>query len=121
MVYFNIYNVSEAYKIPFACLKMSGHALVWWESYFSSCEEKKLLIYTWDGFKDLLRKNFYPISCETNQNIKWLYCRQGSGLSVQNYTIDVCWQAMLPSMDLEGEDILTKYLRRKVITTKPLI
>ncbi|KAH9320861.1 hypothetical protein KI387_015500 [Taxus chinensis] len=40
-VYFSVHNVTEAQRITFARLKIEGHALVWWETHLTTCENKK--------------------------------------------------------------------------------
>ena len=60
-VYFQIHGVvSDVNKIYFARLKMSGHALVWWEIHLETLNHEHLSkISSWNEFKELLRDQFY--------------------------------------------------------------
>ena len=62
-VYFQIHGVAnDIDKISFARLKMSGHALVWWESYVETYRDEQFSkISFWNVFKNLLRDQFYPL------------------------------------------------------------
>ena len=54
-VYFQIHGVvNDVNKIFFARLKMSEHALVWWESYVETYRDEHLFeISSWNAFKKL--------------------------------------------------------------------
>lgn len=62
-VYFQIHGiVNDVDKISFARLNMSGHALVWWQSYVDTYKDEHLSeISSWNVFKELLRDQFYPL------------------------------------------------------------
>jgi len=77
-VYFQIHGiVNDVDKIPFAGLKMSGHALVWWESYVETYRDEHLYeISSWNKFKDLLRDQFYPLGYHNKKMMKWQFFRQ---------------------------------------------
>ena len=71
-VYFQIHDVvNDVYKISFTRLKMSGHALVWWENYVETYRDEHLSeISSWNAFKDLLRDQFYPLGHHNKQMMK---------------------------------------------------
>ena len=60
-IYLQIHSVvNDADKISFARLKMSGHALVWWESYVENFRDEHLSeLSSSNIFKDLLKDQFY--------------------------------------------------------------
>ena len=77
-VYFQIHSVvNDVDKIYFARLKMSGHALVWWEIHVENLNYEHLLeISSWNEFKELLRDRFYPLGHHNKQLMKWQCFRQ---------------------------------------------
>jgi len=76
-VYFQIhYVVNDVDKISFARLKMSGPALLWWESYVETLDHEHLSeISSWNEFKELLRDQFYPLRNHNKQLMKWQFFR----------------------------------------------
>jgi hypothetical protein len=61
-VYFGLYQIQEAQQIYFSHMKMSKHALQWWESYVDAPRIGKMnMITKWEDFKALLKSQFYPI------------------------------------------------------------
>jgi hypothetical protein len=61
-VYFGIQGYRNEQRIYFATLKMTGHALVWWESYMPAIKrQKKPLPISWEAFKMLLKNQCYSI------------------------------------------------------------
>ena len=77
-VYFQIHGVvNDVDKISFSKLNMSGHALVWWESHLETLNHEHLSkISSWNGFKELLRDQFYPLGYHNKQLMKWQSLRQ---------------------------------------------
>jgi len=71
-VYFQIHGVvNDVDKISFSKLNMSGHALVWWESHLETLNHEHLSkISSWNGFKELLRDQFYPLGYHNKQLMK---------------------------------------------------
>ena len=56
--YFSLYGFNDLQKITFVRVKMESHALVWWNAYVQA---HGLHGTTWDRFKELIRKQFYPV------------------------------------------------------------
>jgi len=64
-VYFGLYQIQEAQHISFPHLKMTRHALLWWESYVDALWiGKKPMVMKWKDFKALLKSQLYTIHYE---------------------------------------------------------
>jgi hypothetical protein len=71
-VYFGLYQIQELQHISFACLKMTRHALLWWESYLGVLMiGSKPMIMKWEDFNAVLKSQFYPIGYEEDKLMKW--------------------------------------------------
>jgi hypothetical protein len=110
-VYFGLYQVQETQHISFAHLNMTGHALLWWESYVDALRiGKKPMVMKWEDFKALLKSQFYPIGYEEEQLMKWQYLLQEQGQGVQEYTYEFRRQAIWLGISLEEPGVVMKYL-----------
>jgi hypothetical protein len=88
-VYFGLYQIKETQHISFSHLKMSRHALLWWESYVDALRiGKNPMVTKWEDFKALLKSQFYPIGYKEEQLMKWKYLQQEQGQGVQEYTFN---------------------------------
>lgn len=64
--------VRDEDKIQLATLKMSGNALVWWESCLQSKNESiQACIASWTHFVQLLRDHFYPLGYWQKAIMEW--------------------------------------------------
>jgi hypothetical protein len=71
-VYFGLYQIQETQQISFSHLKMTKHALLWWESYVDALRiGKNPMVMKWEDFKALLKSQFYPIGYEEEKLMKW--------------------------------------------------
>jgi hypothetical protein len=70
--YFAIYAYDDARRLAIARLKLTSHALVWWNSYLRTHGSVGLL---WEEFTELLREQFYPVGYEEERWHKWLYIK----------------------------------------------
>ncbi|KAK0581648.1 hypothetical protein LWI29_016413 [Acer saccharum] len=59
--YFTIHGYTSTQKLSFARLKLSSHPLTCWNAYLKHNVVLKL---TWRKFKELIKKQFYPIGYE---------------------------------------------------------
>jgi hypothetical protein len=56
-VYFGLYQIQETQQISFAHLKMTKHALLWWESYVDALRiGKNPMVMKWEDFKASLKE-----------------------------------------------------------------
>jgi hypothetical protein len=61
-IYFGVHEVSKAHIISFVCLKLEGHALMWWESdAIAGRLWNEPLVIEWEMFKEMIKLRFYPI------------------------------------------------------------
>ena len=64
--------VRDEDKIQLATLKMSGNALIWWESCLQSKNESiQACIASWTHFVQLLRDHFYPLGYRQKAIMEW--------------------------------------------------
>ncbi|ONK76185.1 uncharacterized protein A4U43_C03F24840 [Asparagus officinalis] len=82
--YFTLYSYSSKEKIVFAALKLSGHMLMWCKPY---CKQEKKAV-SWNKFKELLRKQFYPVGFLKEHWYKWYSLRQRVNQTIQEYTME---------------------------------
>lgn len=105
--YFALYGYTSKEKITFATLKLSSHALTWWKSYKRNSNEE---VVSWEKFKELLRKQFYPVGFLEERWSKWFNLRQEFNQSVQDYTTEFQNQAMVLEISLEEYPVYMKYV-----------
>ncbi|KAK1377226.1 hypothetical protein POM88_033419 [Heracleum sosnowskyi] len=106
--YFTLYGFSSKEKIIFATLKLSSHALMWWKSYRKYCNDEKTV--SWRKFKELLKKQLYPVGFVEERWQKWYNLRQKFNQLVQEYTTEFQNQAMVLDIPLEDYSIYMKYV-----------
>jgi hypothetical protein len=59
-VYFGLYQIQETQQISFTHLKMTRHALLWWESYVDALRiGKNPMVTKWEEFKALLKFSLF--------------------------------------------------------------
>ena len=83
--YFSLGEYSSREKIKASTLKLSKHALTWWKSYKRKVNYSEV---TWKTFKELLKKQFYPVGFLEQRWSSWYNLRQRYVQSVQEYTTD---------------------------------
>ena len=105
--YFTLYGYSSKEKIIFATLKLSVHALSWWKSYRKRNKGEAV---SWKKFKELLRKQFYPVGFLEERWYKWYNLRQKFNQSVQDYTTEFQNQALVLDIALEEYPVYMKYV-----------
>jgi Retrotransposon gag protein len=81
--YFDLYGYSSGAKVSFARLKLTNHALTWWNSFLVSHPDEEV---SWKKFTLLIRKEFYPMSFEEDRWSCWHSLRQRRDQFVQDYT-----------------------------------
>ena len=66
-VYFNIHQIEEEQHIPFAWMKLEGHAFTWWERHMETLRlEGDPLMTMCEEFKTLINSPFYLIEYAKN-------------------------------------------------------
>jgi len=105
--YFTLYGYTSREKITFATLKLSAHALSWWKSYRKHHDGKAV---SWKKFKELLKKQFYPVGFLEERWFKWFGLRQKFNQSVQDYTTEFQNQAMALDIALKEYSVYMKYM-----------
>jgi hypothetical protein len=105
--YFSLYGFNDLQKITFVRVKMESHALVWWNAYVQAHGMHGT---TWDRFKELVRRQFYPVGYQDERWRMWLYLRQFNEHTVQEYTTDFKRRALLLGIPLGDPETFRKYL-----------
>jgi hypothetical protein len=105
--YFSLYGFNDLQRLTFVRVKMESHALIWWNAYVQSRGFQNL---AWDGFKTLVRKQFYPVGYREARWRKWLFLKQYSEHTVQEYTTEFKRCALLLGVPMEDPDVFTKYM-----------
>ena len=70
--YFALYGFNDIQRLTFVRVKMESRALIWWNAYVQSRGFQNL---SWDGFKELVRKQFYPVGYRESRWRKWLFLK----------------------------------------------
>jgi hypothetical protein len=69
-------TVDEASKIQLSSLRLSGIALIWWESKMKfDLVQKGKVISSWDHFNRDIRKQFYPLAYMQMPMMEWNHLR----------------------------------------------
>ncbi|GKB75236.1 hypothetical protein Tco_0942131 [Tanacetum coccineum] len=90
--YFTLYGLSSTEKVSFARLKLTSHALAWWNSFLKMTQEEKV---TWNDFKRKLCQEFYPMGYSQDRRSRWHNLRQqrGQSMSSPSHVKEKCWKA----------------------------
>ncbi|GJW95820.1 hypothetical protein Tco_0175492 [Tanacetum coccineum] len=105
--YFTLYGFTSTEKVSFARLKLTSHALAWWNAQLKMTREEEI---TWNEFKRLLRQEYYPIGYSQDRFSRWHNLRQQRGQSVQEYTAEFQRLAVMLGISTAYEDVFTKYV-----------
>ena len=65
---------------------------------------------SWNKFKELLRKQFYPVGFLEERWYKWYGLRQRVNQTVQEYTTEFQQQAMVLNIATEEYSVFMKYM-----------
>ncbi|XP_026451466.1 uncharacterized protein LOC113351745 [Papaver somniferum] len=104
--YFTVHQLVESQKISFASLKFSNHASTWWKAYKKRYDTEHM---TWQQFKELMKKHFYPMGYLDERWYKWQHLRQRYQQSVQDYTTKFYNQALALDVDITSDETFRKY------------
>ncbi|KAJ9542817.1 hypothetical protein OSB04_029323 [Centaurea solstitialis] len=105
--YFTLYGFSSKEKVSFARLKLTSHALAWWNSHLKTVDEEEI---GWKEFTHLIRHEYYPMGYSQERWSRWHNFRQQRGQSVQEYTTEFQRLAVTLGISTENEDVFTKYV-----------
>ncbi|KAL3534230.1 hypothetical protein ACH5RR_002691 [Cinchona calisaya] len=106
--YFNFQCFSNAQNIAYTPLKMRGHAKAWWKALGSSEEIEDL---TWNQFKHLVRKEFYPMGYLEDRWNQWHRFRQRREKTVQDSTTEFRRQPLTLGVSLVDSSTCTNLPR----------
>jgi hypothetical protein len=83
-VYCRVQNImDDDARIQLDTLRLSGIALIWWESKMKfDLVEKGKVISSWDKFTRDIRKQLYPLEHMQMEMIEWKHLRQGKGQNI---------------------------------------
>jgi hypothetical protein len=103
-VYCRVQQIKEEdVKIQLASLRLTGTALVWWESKLQQgSKQMGNLLSSWSAFISALRKQFYPLGYVQKAMMDWQSFRQGKGQSVQNFTEEFRKKALELNISLDS-------------------
>ncbi|GJY15489.1 glutamate-rich WD repeat-containing protein 1 [Tanacetum coccineum] len=104
--YFTLYGFRSKEKVIFARLKLTSHALAWWNSTLKSLDEEV----NWKVFTRLLRQEFYPMGYSQDRWTRWHNLRLQRGQTVQEYTTNFRRLAVTLGISTNNEDVFTKYV-----------
>ncbi|XP_071702891.1 uncharacterized protein [Rutidosis leptorrhynchoides] len=105
--YFTLYGFKSAEKVSFARLKLTSHALAWWNSHLKTLDDDEV---KWPEFTRLLRREFYPMGYSQDRWTRWHNMRQQQGQQVQEYTTEFRRLAVSLGIQIDGEETFTKYV-----------
>jgi hypothetical protein len=119
--------VNDVAKIQSSALRLSGIALIWWESKMQvDLVQKGKVISYWDNFTKAIRKQFYPLDYTQTTMIEWKHLRQGKGQNIQSYRHELKKKALSLGLSLYTHETLLKYiggmhsyLRHTILMFKP--
>ncbi|GJU26154.1 RNA-directed DNA polymerase, eukaryota [Tanacetum coccineum] len=66
--YFTLYGFTSTAKVSFARLKLTSHALAWWNAQLKMTRDEEI---TWNEFKRLLRQEYYPMGYSQDRWSRW--------------------------------------------------
>ncbi|GJU61477.1 putative reverse transcriptase domain-containing protein [Tanacetum coccineum] len=104
--YFTLYGFSSSDKVIFARLKLTSHALAWWNSQLKTKGEDV----SWKEFTRLLRREFYPMGYSQDRWTQWHNLRQQRGQSVQDYTTKFHRLLVTLGISIDTKDVFAKYV-----------
>ncbi|XP_031500273.1 uncharacterized protein LOC116264278 [Nymphaea colorata] len=105
--YFILYEFPGTERVAFARLKLTNHALAWWNGILASQEGHGI---TWEEFKRLLRLEFYPMGYLQDRWTRWYMLRQYNMQSVQEYTAEFRRLAVALGVSLNTEEAVQKFV-----------
>ncbi|GJT11122.1 hypothetical protein Tco_0858164 [Tanacetum coccineum] len=105
--YFTLYGFTSTAKVSFARLKLTSHALAWWNAQLKMTRDEEI---TWNEFKRLLRQEYYPMGYSQDRWSRWHNLRQQRGQSVQEYTTEFRRLAVMLGISTAYENVFTKYV-----------
>lgn len=105
--YFTLYGFNSSEKVAFARLKLTSHALAWWNSQLKMMNEEEVHR---SEFTRLLRREYYPMGYSQERWSRWHNLRQQRGQSVQEYTTEFRRLAVTLGISTDNEDVFTKYV-----------
>ncbi|GJR36909.1 hypothetical protein Tco_1212593 [Tanacetum coccineum] len=101
--YFTLYGFTSTAKVSFARLKLTSHALAWWNAQLKMTRDR----ITWNEFKRLLRQEYYPMGYSQDRWSRWHNLRQQRGQSVQEYTTEFRRLAVMLGISTAYENVFT--------------
>ncbi|GJV03437.1 hypothetical protein Tco_1337006 [Tanacetum coccineum] len=105
--YFTLYGFRSSDKVVFARLKLTSHALAWWNSQLKIMDNEEI---NWKKFTQLLRQEFYRMGYVQDRWTQWHNLRLQRGQTVQEYTTEFRRLAMTLGIAIYNVDIFTKYV-----------
>ncbi|PWA90212.1 hypothetical protein CTI12_AA103160 [Artemisia annua] len=105
--YFTLYGFRSSEKVVFAQLKLTSHALAWWNSQLKIMGNEEI---SWKKFTLLLRQEFYPMGYVQDRWTRWHNLRLQRGQSVQEYTTEFRRLAVTLGIPIDNVDVFTKYV-----------
>ncbi|KAI3729805.1 hypothetical protein L6452_18475 [Arctium lappa] len=105
---FTLYGFSSNEKVSFARLKLTSHALAWWNSHLKTVDEEEI---GWKEFIYLIRHEYYPMGYSQERWSRWHNHRQQRAQSVQEYTTEFRRLAVTLGISTDNEDVFTNASR----------
>lgn len=112
---FHLYGYSSEDQVSFARLKLTSHALAWWNSDLQTHREDEV---TWQKLTELLRKEFDLMGYEEDRWRRWHNLRQkGDQSSVLEYTTEFRRLAASLGVSMDDSSTLMKYISGLLAST----
>nr|GEX36062.1 hypothetical protein [Tanacetum cinerariifolium] len=121
--YFTLYGFSSSDKVVYAWLKLTSHALAWWNSQLKTREDDV----SWKEFTRLLRREFYPMSIamaieQKNKTSSEEFGEKSKGEG-SSHTMEKCWKAhpeLFPKNSQRATYITNQYVDDVLCEVVPL-
>ncbi|PWA70702.1 hypothetical protein CTI12_AA286890 [Artemisia annua] len=108
---FDVKNLSDEQKVKLVAIKLKKNASIWWEHVKKQrIREGKPKIASWYKMKKKLMAKFLPVHYKQEAYIEYHNFRQGSSMSVEDFTGEFDRLRMRCDVDEEDEQTVARYL-----------
>ncbi|GJU02692.1 reverse transcriptase domain-containing protein [Tanacetum coccineum] len=108
---FDIKNLRDEQKVKLVAIKLKKNASIWWEHIIRQrAREGKPKITSWTKMKNKLMAKFLPVHYRQEAFIDYHSFRQGTSMSVEDFTGEFDRLRMRCGVDEEEEQTVARYL-----------
>ena len=103
-------NARSAIDWTFYHLKMTKHAMLWWDNYLDAFRiGRNPILKKWEYFKLLMKSQIFPINYEEEKLMKWKYIWQERGQGDQEYSFELWKKPIRMGIYLEELGVVLYY------------